>query len=1160
MIELVHLGEFPSIGAVWLRYPQGGREGDYVTIGGVKHVWNKYRMRWGDASDLIKDARGKTIIEGDLDVYHDLSVGGTLRSKFGVQGGDVGAWVDEVKQALADIRASRGRAGGVAPLDEYGTVPSKHLPSQAKFEQDLRRDLADSVSPMTLRVMRILQGDPSLQFVFIQSMVSAVRVDHIVNYDKANRILKVPEGVIQHLTLGIDTVRPNRPLKDYRRWSVPALSWMVGGDEVRTLYLYAKVSKEGSAGEFVVTDKAVGLEGEAGYYMLLVGMLSAPPDRVFSKLYGFSEYLPGLIRIERLESPDGEFVIDLVRKTIQGGEVTFKSGGAMDDRLNEIINEARGYTDRKRDELKSYTDSKSEGGRRYADSKADAVRRDAERRAQEVSDESRGYTDGKLKEGKDYTDRVLTEAKEELKKGFVDTGEMNRRFAELQKQIDKEVSNWYYPGAPERGKDPEKNWETKEERDKHVGDTYTSTDDPPSPHAGKSWRYTNDHTWKSIVDSDSLKALKIASEAKAAADGKTTTYFEKPSKYKRGDSWVLTQAEEVGGKSYPRGVTLYALEDSEVYNSSHWVRLDEYISSVEAKEYADGKASDALEKSKGYSDEADKKVRKRIDEQSSATLKGAKEYADGKDEAVRKDAQTGADKAKEDAIAEAEKKDRAVIDQSNRAIDKAKEDLRTYTNDKVKEVSDGMATYDYLRRSILEGDTKVYGGLVLSNVLATRDVARGGIRSFMAGTKNLPAFASGVSDFGTPEYKAVVELLHDGMGHIGNMYIEQGGAVVSFRPKSPSEPTVRIGGSQSSLSDMLNSASQETNKRVDGAGGSRMIWNTDPGVREMLLASVSVDVLNDGSTFSINLPWSITARATTTGKNIMNPTVEVRVRLARDGGDDVMDERAYMTFSEQNMPESNPNIGGGGIGGGGGNNQLNPGDGGIGELKSLDQDRYGSYEGEMHGSLEGFSKIILGVKKGRYTLYVTIDCDITHISMDNNGIRSKLIVEYQSFVGAMKVSGVNDLVREVVFGSRGMSMFFGKNKVIHADATVGPNGKFFQVIGNVNIPGILYAGEYYPDEYSFGTTTSNFGSLSEGALYVQRLGEGVYQVTHNLGHLGYTVQLTPLWRSGYNPSNDVMARMEGKEANTFNVVTGIGSSKTNEVPFSFMIIGPNYKP
>lgn len=123
MIELVHLGEFPSVGAVWLQYPQGGREGDYVTIGGVRHVWNKYRMCWGGASDLVKDARGKTIIDGDLDVYHDLSVGGFLRSRFGVQGGDVGTWVDEVKQALADIRASRGRAEESPRLTNTGQFP-----------------------------------------------------------------------------------------------------------------------------------------------------------------------------------------------------------------------------------------------------------------------------------------------------------------------------------------------------------------------------------------------------------------------------------------------------------------------------------------------------------------------------------------------------------------------------------------------------------------------------------------------------------------------------------------------------------------------------------------------------------------------------------------------------------------------------------------------------------------------------------------------------------------------------------------------------------------------------------------------------------------------------------------------------------------------------
>lgn len=1114
MIELVHLGEFPSIGAVWLRYPQGGREGDYVTIGGVRHVWNKYCMCWGDVTELVKDARGKTIIDGDLDVYNDVSIGGFLRAKFGIQGGNIGAWVDEVKKALDDIRASRGRAGGVAPLDEYGTVPSRHLPSHAKFEQDLRRDLANGVSPTTLRVMRILQGDPSLQFVFIQSMVSAVRVDHVVSYDKDNRILKVPEGVIQHLTLGIDAVRPGRPLKDYRRWSVPALSWSIGSDETRTLYLYAKVVKEGNTGVFVVSDKAAGLESEAGYYMLLVGMLSAPPERVFSKLYGFSEYLPGLIRIERLESPDGEFVIDLVRKTIQGAEVTFKSGGSVDNRLNEILNESRGYTDRKKDEQKSYTDSKSEAGRRYADNKADAVRRDAERKAQEVSDEARGYTDGKLKEGKDYTDRTLAEAKEELKRSFVDTGEMNRRLAEIQKQIDKEVSNWYYPGAPDRDKEPERNWSTREERDKHVGDTYTSTDEPPSPHAGKSWRYTNEHNWKPIVDSDSLKALKLASEAKAAADGKTTTYLEKPTKYKRGDSWVLAQAEEVGGKSYARGVTLYALQDADAYDSSHWVRLDEYISSVEAKEYTDRKATDALERSKGYSDEADKKVRKRMDEQSSATLKGAKEYADGKDESVRRDAQAGSQKAKEDAIAEADKKDKAVIDQSSRALDKAKEDLRTYTNDKVKEVSDGMAIYEYLRRSILEGDTKIYGGLVLSNILATRDVAKGGVRSFMAGTQNLPAFASGVSGFGTEQYSAITEIYHDGTGHIGTMYIIDGGRSVVFRQDFAGKDLLRIGGGQTPLSEMIANSSQQASSEIPYDAKTRRLLVDSEGNAEITEEIVHFDIYPriDGSSLSIRIPIFATVLVEQAQGMLVNGYATISVIVENNGV--ILDKTEYNMKHLVGYPHNHPTRG------------VNT-----------------TYQFNMNGIRKGSVTC-------RFSVHMWTERDSG--SPQGGGLPANITFDLKPNKAVYNLVGLDPNAREVVFGERGMSLFWGKNKFVYVNGDGDDSDTFVAVRGNTDMPGVLLAGQVNVSNGGVVEFERIWGAYGRGCT-IERVANGQYRISHSIGHHGYIVVANSIGAGAQT------AAASGITDTSFYVTTKHHDDNWNIINFSFVVIGDNYK-
>lgn len=40
------LGRFDNVGDVWELWPEGGREGDYVEIGGVVYYWNKYTQTW----------------------------------------------------------------------------------------------------------------------------------------------------------------------------------------------------------------------------------------------------------------------------------------------------------------------------------------------------------------------------------------------------------------------------------------------------------------------------------------------------------------------------------------------------------------------------------------------------------------------------------------------------------------------------------------------------------------------------------------------------------------------------------------------------------------------------------------------------------------------------------------------------------------------------------------------------------------------------------------------------------------------------------------------------------------------------------------------------------------------------------------------------------
>lgn len=766
--RLVNLGVFATLLDVYSRFPQGGVEGDYVIVDGKELLWDKHRLRWGDAP-----RNDVTELHPDPSPYP------------GIPGGGVSSI--ELARLRSEVEELRGRVGepnGIAPLDTDGLLPAKHLPPEANIEHRIRTELNDSISPLTARVLRLLQGDPSLQWLFVESATSARRVEHVVRYSNTYKKLSVPAGVIRHLTIGIEGVRPDRPLSDYKTWDVPGIEVDVD-DAVRNLYVYARCSKTDNTGTFVTSDGFKPMEGEEGYYHLLVGMLSSLPNRVFTPLYGLVEIPAAAIRIDKLISPDGEFVIDLVRKEIRGYKVSFTGGGASggpdaDTILEGILGQARSYTDDKTDGLKGYVDTKSAGARSYTDSKFTEAGRSLEDKATSVIATLQGYADGKVQEGREYTEAQVQALRGELTTGLSGVTEMNAKLERMQEQLDGKVSNWYYNGAPSATTPPTSQWTTEKDKKAHIGDTFTSLDKSPSPNAGKSWRYTPSYTWEEIVDSDSLKALQLAKEAKAAADGKTTTHLKKPTSYQVGDSWVMTEANSIGGVNYPRGTTLFAKEASTTFNALHWVRLDDYISSVEAKGYADGKAGEALNGAKQYADAGDRTTSKRIDSQAAATLVGAKNYTDSKHNEGKSYTDGKAGQAKSEAVAEAERKDGEVREYADNAANQATNKAKSYTDEKVKDIEDNARLLDYLRTSITDGTTDIYGGLVLTSFIGARDPKTKQVRSFFAGSANtsLPAFAAGVTGFGTTGEKRVVEINHDGTGHWGQMEVMEGGKVL----------------------------------------------------------------------------------------------------------------------------------------------------------------------------------------------------------------------------------------------------------------------------------------------------------------------------------------------------------------------------------------------
>ena len=82
MSDINDLGSFSSIDAVWAKYPEGGKEGDYCTVGGNKYRWNKYDCIWENAEVVTQStARKVETFDGDVHVHNDLVVGGVLRAK-----------------------------------------------------------------------------------------------------------------------------------------------------------------------------------------------------------------------------------------------------------------------------------------------------------------------------------------------------------------------------------------------------------------------------------------------------------------------------------------------------------------------------------------------------------------------------------------------------------------------------------------------------------------------------------------------------------------------------------------------------------------------------------------------------------------------------------------------------------------------------------------------------------------------------------------------------------------------------------------------------------------------------------------------------------------------------------------------------------------------
>lgn len=576
-----------------------------------------------------------------------------------------------IRKAVQDDLTSTKEASTRTAVNEATRSYRKAEELTKALEEALSADFDAKIRPLAVHTMQVLVGDKSLQFAYVERPSSTKEVPLPLTFDTATKSLHIDRAYLQHKTLGVE-VTTAHTAKDFRTWTIAPIDYSPKG--TAPLYLYARVPREGDGGTFVIDTRAHDFKEEAGYYHLWSGMLTPTDDGTrweYMPMHGFTEITPGMISSPRFTSPDGRLVIDMVK-----GYFRFKT-----DKSTFSINADNP------DGVYIRGGMISVGGQNLTMEEAF----EEQERKLKAEEEARAKAEAELEEALEGIRKSTGDEQAAMAEIL---GKVNKTLTSLQEQVDKEVSNWFYPGPPAPDKEPESTWTTNQDKYRHIGDTYTSVDES-GEYMGKSWRYTTEYRWQEIHDTLISKALAVAAKAQTTADGKSTTYYTQPSRYSVGDSWVLSADTTVGGKVYKKGTMLFANSSSDVFVGAHWGERLKYIDSAKleadlrasekkskeaweayaaakaakagedavkaAKEYAEAQDAAHEERTKAYADkiltEKEQALIAAADAKAALAEKRAKAYADGKVTAAEQLAIDKAQKAYDDAVKKAKELD-----------------------------------------------------------------------------------------------------------------------------------------------------------------------------------------------------------------------------------------------------------------------------------------------------------------------------------------------------------------------------------------------------------------------------------------------------------------------------------------------------------------------
>lgn len=846
------------------------------------------------------------------------------------------------------------------------------------------------------------------------------------------------------------------------------------------------------------------------------------------------------------------------------------------------------------------------------------------------------------------TQQQIAQSKEQLSGQLTASiAQLEARNAELQRQVDKQVQSFFGVNPPTGRID----WLEADDA-KHEGDTYTCV--PPEgvtitsanaaqyPNVGKSWRFTRGR-WLQIADTDTTRALALAGQAKAAADGKVTHYrgSSAPTGYKEGDLWTLT----ADWTSYKKGAILTAVRDyvAGQYNPSHWreeVRYtddsavrDLQLGGVQllrapwstAERVQDGalyevkltdKSGKAFELPAGtYTLSGDMEVKRKGDGLMLIPTPHPEYFKDHQDEWARTrifpedgrivltfttrrafngfflypnynwlkpgtaghvvwrrlklergNKPTDWTLAPEDVDANIESKAKEAKDHSDANLAKAnrhtdtsvgalerkqvttaeelqrlseaqaadRERLSTASDTaaKAKELAEaakkGLGSLDYLARAIKDGESTVSGGVVLANILAAKELGTGAVRSFIAGeiynerTKRLyPAFAAGVTGFGTAQERRVVEINHDGTGHFGAMAVEQGGQIIRFYPQlGTGGQVLRIGGYQPSLDEIISSRPYSVTLSHSGGFARRDVLrdNIDDLWRSQSFEAPAGAVIS--YRFSVrDLKCFFQRRATAPEllvQDVWTPepswagSLYLRISIYKEG-----DASQVPVAREVQIVGAN------------------------GVILDRKQDA-------------NFSTIsFLAPSSGRY--YAKLDIDrgnygevgSTHYGVPPEDLRWLVELDVNPATGS--VSKTASTLQETVISDKGLTILKSARRFVAISPYEADDKPVLSVRGKIDIPGVLLSAQVKVNGY-VNSVVSNWGALAN-ALRIERIGVGRWRITHNLGHADYSVHPS-VHSNGYGG-----IYVQEQRTHSFEVVTSDRSDPADGMSFSILVIG-----